>query len=88
MRQICEKVCAGTHCEVTHDPKSLEITLFYMYVCMYVQWGTVDLCPPPPPLYSDTPHSNAQVQVHQTNSRAVSLKIILASVAYHRLWDS
>ena len=59
-----------------------------MYVCMYVQWGTVDLCPPPLPLYSDTPHSNAQVQVHQTNSRAVSLKIMLASIAYHRLWDS
>ena len=52
-----------------------------MYVCMYVQWDAVDLGPPPPPLFTDTPHANAKVQVHQTNSRAVSLKIILASVA-------
>ena len=55
---------------------------------MYVQWDAVDLVPPPHPLSTDTPHSISKVQVHQTNSRTVSLKIILASVAYHRLWDS
>ena len=55
---------------------------------MYKRQGYGGPFPPPPRLYSDTPHSNAQVQVHQTNSRAVSLKIMLASIAYHRLWDS
>ena len=55
---------------------------------MYVQWDTVDLFPPTAPEIKEKRKADRHlVQVHQTNSRAVSLKKDVGTLfAYHRLW--
>jgi hypothetical protein len=61
---------------------------------MLCQWDTVDLDPPPlPPKIKKkagkkNKYLQKKFQVHQTNSMAVSLKIVWDSVAYFRLRDS
>ena len=59
----------------------------YLFVCLFVQWDTVDLGPPPSHPENkekrgikETKVEIEKSKVHQTNSRAVSLKISRSQV--------
>ena len=50
------------------------------FVCLFVQWDTVDLPPPPPEIKEKRKADRRLVQVHQTNSRAQEFEIPISTL--------